>query len=174
MDGYVAAKTGVHVDDVVIRPATRADLEPIGMLWEKLVAYHRELDLRLPVAAVDGAERYTNRISDRLDDSYTRVLVAQLPGDDGQVVGFALGVIVELVPEMFVKESGGFLADIFVEAEYRRRGTGRQLVEMLADWFRSRGVEYMEWYVAAQNTTGRAFWEMMGGHDVMVRMRIDL
>ena len=99
--------------------------DAIARLWEQLVAYHRALDDNLPVAAPDGAERYAERLIDRLEDSQTCVLVAQ---EGGEIVGFVLGVVVDLVPEMFMPESGGFLADVFVEQAYRRRGIGQALV----------------------------------------------
>jgi ribosomal protein S18 acetylase RimI-like enzyme len=163
---------GVDVDDPVIRPAIAEDADAIGQLWAELVSYHRRLDGRLPLAAENGAERYARRVVDRLDDDYTRVLVAE--NEAGSIVGFAVGVVIDLVPEMFAPESGGFVADIFVAETYRRSGVGRQLVDALADWFRSRGLEHMEWYVAAQNQAGREFWASLGGRDVMVRMRIEL
>ena len=32
----------------------------------------------------------------------------------------------------------------------------------------------MEWYVAKDNPSARAFWQTLKGRDVMVRMRADL
>jgi len=162
---------GIHVDDVVIRPATEADAQAIGHLWEKLVSYHHNLDTDLPTATGDGAGIYGRRIANRIEDSHTRALVAE---HDGQVIGFALGVIVDMMPEMFEQETGGFLADIFIEDRYRRLGVGRRLVHEIGQWFRSRGIQHMEWYVAARNRAGRDFWESIGGRDIMVRMRMEL
>ena len=44
----------------------------------------------------------------------------------------------------------------------------------MGQWFRSRGIQHMEWYVAARNRDGRTFWESLGGRDIMVRMRMEL
>ena len=66
------------------------------------------------------------------------------------------------------------MADIFVDPEYRGQGVGRALVDELTEWFRERGVQYVEWYVANSNTDGRAFWKAIGGRDVITRMRINL
>lgn len=163
--------TGIHVDDVVIRTATEADAEDIGQLWEKLVSYHHALDNQLPTATGEGGSVYARRIANRIEDTHTRALVA---AHDGQVIGFALGVIVDMMPEMFEQEIGGFLADIYVEDDYRRLGVGRRLVHEMGQWFRSRGIQHMEWYVAARNRDGRTFWESLGGRDIMVRMRMEL
>jgi GNAT superfamily N-acetyltransferase len=155
----------------MIRPATRADINAIARLWEKLVAYHQRLNPDLPKATPDGGQLYAQRLLERMDNGQTSILVAE---DEGQVIGFVLGVVVDLVPDMFMQEICGFLADIFVEAEYRGRGVGRALVGALTDWFRSQGLDYFEWYVAAHNIEGRRFWRAMGGHELMIRMRADL
>lgn len=155
----------------MIRPATVADTPAIGELWEKLVTHHNQLDGDLLRAAADGAYRYARSLSYRLEDSHTCVLVAE---EDGRIVGYVLGVVVDLVPDMFEAVAGGFLADIFVEEAYRGRGIGRALVHNLADWFRARGLRQFEWHVATQNKAALAFWESVGGRGMMIRMRADL
>jgi GNAT superfamily N-acetyltransferase len=162
---------GIDVDDIVVRPAEADDVEQIGAMWKKLVAYHRDLDDRLPTADENGDKFYARRIVERLDDTHSRTFVAE---HAGQLIGFTLGVIVDMVPEMFLQETGGFLADIFVEEAYRRHGVGYKLVESLAEWFQSRGVVHMEWYVAARNESARQFWLAVSGRDVMIRMRLEL
>ncbi len=155
----------------MIRFAAETDAAAISRLWSKLVAYHRALDPDMPAAAPDGAARYSRSLIDRLEDHHTCVLVAE---QDGLVVGYVLGVVVDLMPEMFDYEAGGFLADIFVEAEYRGRGIGLALVEALAGWFRQRGLRHFEWHVAASNANALAFWRKVGGRDFMIRMRADI
>jgi ribosomal protein S18 acetylase RimI-like enzyme len=164
LDGHV-------VDQVVIRAAAHADIDAVAGLWSALVDYHRSLDRDLPPAAPNGALRYARRLSDRLDDPMTRVLVAEV---DDRIVGYVLGVVVDLAPEMFAQEASGFLADIYVDPAHRRSGIGRALVTALGDWFRSRGLRYYEWHVATSNTDSLAFWREIGGRDVMLRMRADL
>jgi len=159
------------MDDIVIRPAVEGDAQAIGELWEKLVAYHHALDPRLPTASDGGAALYARRVQDRIDDTHTRFIVAER---DGVIVGYVLGVIVDMVPEMFRPQVGGFLADIFVEETMRGHGIGRRLVEALTDWFHTRGVQHMEWYVAAHNDAGRKFWDAVGGKDIVIRMRMGL
>lgn len=155
----------------VIRPARREDADTIGALWTDLVAMHHAMDPRLPLAAREGDNRYAARVRAQLDDGYTHVLVAEV---DGAVVGYVMGLVVDLVPDIFQQEITGFLADIYVVPAQRRQGVGRQLVEGLAGWFRSRGVQHMEWQVAAVNADGIAFWQSLGGKALMIRMRTAL
>ena len=161
----------LNVDKIVIRPVAAADAPAIAELWESLVVYHQALDEALPGAAPNGAGRYTKRLLQHLDDDYTRAFVAE---SDGKIVGFILGMIVDLLPDIFAQEPGGFLADIYVDTNYRRCGIGRSLVESLIRWFREHGVTHFDWHVAAHNPDAVAFWHSMGGREVMFRMRATL
>lgn len=163
--------TGKGLDGIVIRPAVEADADMIGVLWEKLVEHHHQLDRDLPQAAQDGGEIYSQHIRGQIHNPYSQTLVAEA---DGRVIGYVLGIIVHETPDMFQHDPSGFLADIFVEAAYRSCGVGRQLVDALQDWFKSRGVSYMEWYVAAQNIAAKSFWLAMGGREIMIRMQVKL
>ena len=160
------------LDEVLIRPATAADAPSVARMWERLVSYHRALDNDLPPATPDGAKRYARSLAERVDDSHTCTFVAEVP--DGPVIGYVLGVVVDLAPEMFEQEPSGFLADIYVEDDYRHAGVGRALVDALSDWFSGHGLRYFEWHVASRNADGLKFWQALGGRDVMVRMRAEL
>lgn len=154
--------------EILVRMATRDDGDAIAEMWLALVAYHQRLDSALPGAARGGEHRYVRNLLSRLDDPQTRVLIAE---DQGRPVGYLLGLIVDLMPDMFAQQPSGFLADIFVEESYRRRGVGRALVDALRQWFVGRGVTVFDWHVAARNPEGQAFWRAMGGQPMMVRMR---
>ena len=159
------------MDGVTIRTATAADTAAIGKLWEKLVLHHNQLNPDLPRAAEDGARLYARSLANRLYDSHTRVYVADF---DEQVIGYVLGVVVDLVPEMFEQEAAGFLADIYVDETYRGKGVGRGLVEALVSWFQQNNLRHFEWHVASSNADGLAFWRAMNGRDIMLRMRADI
>jgi GNAT superfamily N-acetyltransferase len=153
---------------VVVRPAVARDVKPIAELWEALVDMHHALDAQLPQAVEGGAAQYARRIEDQLGNPMARVLVAD---HDGRVIGYVLGVVVDLLPDMFAQEPSGFLADIYVDERYRGGGVGRELVEHLSQWFADHHIRYFEWHVASQNRDAFDFWESLGGRPVMVRMR---
>lgn len=156
---------------ITVRPARPNDIDAIARLWQALVEFHCALDADLPPPTAQGANSYARRLMDHLDDPMAKVLVAVL---DGQVIGYVLGVVVDLAPELFAQEPSGFLADIYVDTGHRRAGAGRALVMGLTDWFRQRNLRFFEWHAAARNPDGIAFWQALGGRDVMVRMRADL
>ena len=154
-----------------IRQATNDDTEAIGRLWLELVRYHQPLDDAMPVPTEDGSHRYASRILDQILDQNSQVLVAD---DDAEIVGYVVGIITDMMPEMFEAETGGFLADIFVAESHRHAGIGDMLVEALVRWFRGRDVQYIEWFVTDANISAMAFWQRVGGRSIMRRMRLDL
>ena len=156
--------------DVVIRRARPGDAEEIGKLWAALVAHHHELDPALPAAAADGPQRYARAVGDHLRSPSTAVWVAEL---DGRVVGYALGMVADMISSFFAHEPTGFIADLFVSPACRRSGIGRRLVAALMDWFAGRGVQKYEWHVAARNEDAQAFWRALGGAPVLVRMHAE-
>jgi ribosomal protein S18 acetylase RimI-like enzyme len=158
------------VDVAAIRPVESRDQAAIARLWQALSDYHARIDPRLPLAVPGADERYAERLIERRGDPGTRVFVAEV---DGQVVGYILGAIIDLHPDLFQHTDAGFIADIFVDPAYRRRGIARELVETISAWFTEQGAQHIEWQVAAANTAGVRFWEAVGGLAIMVRMRLD-
>lgn len=156
---------------MLIRPAQKHDAPAIGELWLKLATYHRKLDAAMPHPAADGAKQYARRILQQLDDPYMKVFVAVDDTAEDVLVGYVMGLVVDLLPEMFEQERAGFLADIYVEPHVRGQGVGKALVSALRQWFKGRGLGYFEWYVAAANLQAIGFWQAMGGREVMLRMR---
>lgn len=156
--------------DVVVRSARPDDAQAIGELWAALVAHHHALDAALPAAAPEGPARYARAIDDHLRSSTTAVLVAEC---GGQLVGYTIGVVADMMSTFFTHEATGFIADLFVSPDCRRRGIGRRLVMALADWFADRGLVRFEWHAAAQNHDALAFWRALGGAPVLVRMRAE-
>ena len=154
---------------MIIRAVKREDTEKVGQLWLELVNYHRELSELMPIPAAEGAQRYASRIRWSIDDNHVQTFVAE---EDGQLLGYVYGTVVDLLPEMFVDERAGIVGDIYVSAAHRGKGVGTALMQAMKDWFKLRDVSHYEWYVAAMNESGIRFWEKtMGGQAVMVRMR---
>ena len=155
----------------MIRLARQDDVGRIGELWLEMVEYHYRFDERMFRASADGAARYAESIHNRLSDKRTRTLVAEARGE---IVGYALGMILDVTTELFMPMHSGFVADIYVVKEHRRQSHGRQLVERLALWFQSQGIQSFEWHIVAGNHNARKFWEALGGQTTMLRMRTEI
>jgi GNAT superfamily N-acetyltransferase len=154
---------------MIIRAVKREDADKVGQLWLELITYHRQLSELMPIPAPEGAQRYASRIRWSVDDNHVQTYVAE---ENGQIIGYVYGTVVDLLPEMFIDERAGIVGDIYVSAKHRGKGVGTALMQAMKDWFKLRDVSHYEWYVAAMNATGIRFWEKtMGGQAVMVRMR---
>jgi GNAT superfamily N-acetyltransferase len=161
----------MHSDETVIRQVEPRDEAAIARLWQMLTDYHGEIDPRLPGATPGAAGRYAARMIERRDDPYTRAFVAER---DGVVIGYVLGAVIDLHPDLFQHVDAGFIADIFVDPAYRSQGVARRLVETINTWFAAQGVRHVEWQVAARNPDGIRFWEAVGGQPIMIRMRMSI
>jgi GNAT superfamily N-acetyltransferase len=168
---FVFESVIMKADDIIIRPVEPRDQDAVARLWQALTDYHVRLDSRLPTAAPGAAENYAARLLERRDDPYTRAFVAEVAG---QVVGYILGAVIDLLPDLFEHVDSGFIADIFVDPVYRRRGIARRLVETLNAWFAEQGVYRIEWQVATANPDAIHFWEAVGGSALTVRMQTSL
>lgn len=155
----------------MIRLARADDAERIGELWLEMIEYHRRFDEKMFRVSDKGGARYSENIQNRLSDKRTRALVAEARGE---IVGYALGMILDVTTELFMPMQSGFVADIYVVEAHRRQNYGRQLVERLVLWFESQDVQYFEWHVTAQNHIARKFWEAIGGQITMLRMRAEI
>lgn len=151
---------------VTIRRATIADLDTLTRLWKELADYHA--DLAPEFALVPQATTlFSNHLSDLVQDQDCCILLAE---DEGTAVGFISGVIREN-PPIFSERRVGHISNALITARLRRRGIGARLVSAMRDWFRERGVRYIDLGVAAANTLGIEFWHNMGFQDSMTRMR---
>jgi ribosomal protein S18 acetylase RimI-like enzyme len=157
--------------EVIIRRVEPRDEAAIARLWRALSDYHVRLDRRLPVPTPGAAQQYAARLLEQRDDPLTRAFVAEV---DGKVVGYLLGAVIDLQSDLFEYENTGFIADVYVDPEYRRQGIARRLVETISEWLAEEGVRHVEWQVATANADGIRFWEALGGRAITVRMRMGL
>jgi len=118
---------------------------------EKLIAeYHKSEDI-VPVE-----ERIAWAVDEQLrHKSPGLLLVAR---DQERIVGVALAVYTpsaELGRVMTVN-------DFFVSADYRRRGTGRELAKHMIEHCRKTDIDEINLEVLSHNKTAAAFWTSLG------------
>ena len=141
---------------VTLRPATAADLMPVGALHQRsrVAAYAPFLPaeaLADPTPEAMGrywAERWTWERDDH------RMTVAER---DGRLVGFSY-----LGPDDEGDPATGLLNAIHLEPDERGRGTGRELMVDALAAMRARGWSRAALWVLRDNTPARAFYERGG------------
>jgi len=153
---------------VEIRRATIKDIKEILPVWGQLAGFHAELDAAFTPSPQWPREygAYLRTLINR-DDAIAIVARERL-----DVVGYAVGRITTL-PSFFEHRYRGYIHDVFVKPEHRRRGIGRQLVEEILRWLELRSVTLVELTVAANNDA-IPFWERLGFRVYMHQMKRDL
>ncbi len=153
------------MDNCTIRRAVPQDMDALTELWEEMMRFHAGLDARIRPAP-DGTHPWREYMQNLLEQEDACVLVAEA---EGRAVGYIVGYM-QTPPPVFRPSRYGYVSDICVAADARRRGIGRALFEHLIAWFQEQEADHVELSVAARNTAAQAFWRKMGCQDYMHRL----
>ena len=151
-----------------VREARGEEIPRLVDLWTEMWDYHSVFDPYYRKSPL--AERVMAAwLGENIDSDRSAVLVAGLDG----IVGYVCGVIQEnppVVPDQFF----GYVSEIAVTESSRRTGVGDKLLVAIHDWFRGKGMPYVEVNVSVRNAVSRSFWRKNGYKDFLERLRRDL
>lgn len=155
-----------------IRAGAQGDLPEMLRLWREMMDFHAQVEPRFrPLPSPEGERAWENHLSENIwDNDDWGVFVAE---EDGKLLGHTMGMLRDQVP-VFEAERYGYITDIVVDPEARRRGVGEALFEALKDWFRERDASHLQLQVAHNNSTSQAFWRAVGCTDYMDMLWYDL
>jgi GNAT superfamily N-acetyltransferase len=130
---------------VLIRRATRADLEPLRGLYDEFHAFHvRGVPsyLRVPKAGEADTTAF-DRAVERLDEAEdATLLVAEF---EGRLIGLAeVYVDADADSAYVVSRKTATLQSLLVTERFRGAGVGRQLMDAAEQWAAELGVEEMK------------------------------
>jgi len=145
------------MNNIEITPAKDSHVPEIIDVWEEFAAFHEDLDPRYPMAN-NVRSGYEEHLRGLLAAKDTLVLVAL---EGGRVVGVSIAQIKKSSPA-FQREKYGFIDEMAVKADCRRRGTGTLMLEKIMEWFRSQHIDMVELDVAATNPVGYPFLKKHG------------
>ncbi len=148
---------------VSVRAAVAEDLPELLRLYEQMRGDAHARGGRTPEQHRAGAEE---RYREALASPDTRMVVAVEPGGD-RVVGMALltlGPLSALVEGLAV-----VMSQVQVTPEWRRRGAGRALVAVAAQFAEERGAESVSVGVLPQARDSQRFYARLGFAPLVVR-----
>ena len=152
---------------IVIRPATPADVRAIGRLGALLVRTHHDFDPQRFLAATAGTEEgYGSFLRSQLRESNIIVLVAER---DGAVLGYTYAGI-EGVDYMSLRGPAGVLYDIVVDPAERGRGIGRMLLDATLVALEARGAPRVVLSTAERNEPAQRLFARAGFRRTMIEM----
>lgn len=147
--------------DIIIRPATRADLEAMVGLLPRLADF--DIPPQRQAAHLwESDELLLRRWADGQADQ-CEVHVACL---DGLVVGLTL---VSLRPELLSHEPSAHLEAIAIAKRIEGRGVGKRLLANAENAARRRGAQTITLHVFARNTHARRLYDSNGYHGELHR-----
>ncbi|NJK50219.1 GNAT family N-acetyltransferase [Candidatus Gracilibacteria bacterium] len=135
--------------EIVIRETTQADLSII-------------LELIYLKAQFDGCPESVEATHQKLEETLfcgnpsQFILFAQIKGE---IVGFAS---YHYIYSTFLAQSGIWLDDLYLKAEYRGFGIGKAFLKRLCQIAKEKKCGRIDWTVAIHNSRGINFYEKMG------------
>ncbi len=85
-------------------------------------------------------------------------------------MGFVGGKI-KIGSGFFKNKKIGIIHALFVEAKYRNRGVGTELVKTFVSWLKTKKAEIAELSVASNNITAIKLYKNLGFKEFIIRMR---
>lgn len=152
---------------IVIREATAGDADALGRLGAALTRLHHAFD----------ADRFITP-APNLEEKYGRFLVSHIASDESVVlVAERASAIVGYVwagiePKSYkeLRDTAGFVHDVFVAEDARGTGTGERLVEAAAAWLIARGMPRVMLWTADKNDHAQRLFERLGFRRTMIEM----
>ena len=154
---------------MTIRPFHPKDRAAIDELAIKLHAHFAQVDNAaesLSFASPRAAHGYRQRMVENSEDMDGAIYVAE---DNGRVVGFIQGVIIDHQPGQDVvfdavhaPRKDGWIGLLYVEPEQRGSGIGRALLDEMKRYFQSKNCDTLRLKVLSGNQRAIAFYEKYG------------
>jgi len=142
---------------VLIRKATRHDLDAIVALAREMMDFHKALD-PLFTRSADFHAHFRQFALRNIRSPKACVLVATI---DERVVGYCQGRL-ERHPPSLAEPEYGLILDFCVTARSRRTGVGEQMFAAMRESFHKKGVRRIEVRHSTFNRMAARFWPKMG------------
>lgn len=115
-------------------------------------------------------DRYELYLKKDLDSEWRAVFIAV---EDGKIVGMVLGKIFR---SMYIQghERTGYISNLYVNKDFRRKEIAKKLTQALIDWFKSKDTVALTLEVYEENKLAKDFYHKLGFKDHSVKMVRDI
>ncbi|MBI2851375.1 MAG: GNAT family N-acetyltransferase [Chloroflexi bacterium] len=149
--------------------ATEKHVPEIVELWKEFMDFHRPIDPRFPLRK-DAHLNWVKHLRELMKSENACALVGL---DKGQAVAYCIIEKRKYAP-IWEREYYGLISDMFVRADYRRKGAGEQVFARMIEWFKANKIDRVDVTVADGNQLGYPFWKKHGFKDYISSMYLDL
>lgn len=154
---------------ILARPARVEDTAALKAIWLQFMREHERCDRSFALAD-DGLLRWEEMVLELMGRDDTFVFVAQ---SEQEILGFCLGWTARN-PNIYKVVEIGFLSELAVTPQARRKGVGRRLMQQARAWFGRQGLQQFQLSTAVWNDEAQKFWTALGGRPLLVRYSFEV
>jgi len=155
---------------MTIRAGTVGDIPSVLPMVAKTIAFHDALDPARFGAVPNAGQRYDGWMQ-RLAGSDTGVFL--VADEQGELAGFVLGQVQDDYA-MYRLGRYGFIHELWVEEEQRRKGIGKALMLAALSRFRTAGVPQVRLDTAAKNEAAQRLFKACGFRSSTIEMLAEI
>ena len=140
-----------------IREAVPGDVSELKVLWTEFIDYHSDLDSDY-TRSDDALANWVYYIDTKFDDDLAKILVAV---EDEIVVGY-IGAMIRMYPPVWTISKYGYIEEIAVTENFRRKGIASQLLTAAQKWLLSHGTSRIKVNIDSANEASQGFFRSQG------------
>jgi GNAT superfamily N-acetyltransferase len=150
--------------EVVVRPGTLEDFKRIEPLWISLYKNQRDQQMLIEVPA-NGFQSWSSSMTVALG-RFSCLFIAEC---EGELAGFLAGRI-RTTPPYFGGIPVGFLSEIFIVEQHRKKGIARRMMLAGLEWCRVQKVSRVEAQILTRNKASRNMCADLGAVEELVQV----
>ncbi|MBW2980921.1 GNAT family N-acetyltransferase [Candidatus Woesearchaeota archaeon] len=157
------------METLKIRQATMEDFD--GLLKLKLESREEATKFNKKLVSIETVkDRYELYLKKDLSSEWRAVFIAV---DDGKIVGMVLSKIFR---SMYIQghERTGYISNLYVKKEFRKKGIGKKLTRAVIDWLKSKDTTALTLEVYEANKLALDFYHQLGFKNHSVKMVRDI
>lgn len=155
---------------MIIRSAQSPDVANLLPMVAKICALHENWDAAKYGFVPHPEQRYESWLNRLIQNRRDLCLVAEI---NDQLIGFLIATIEQEIPIYRLKQYA-FIHDLWIEAEYRRDGIAKQMVQQTIAYFQQLGITQIRLDTAHPNETARRLFAACGFRVSTIEMLIEL
>lgn len=140
-----------------IRAFEMEDIPELVELWKEFMDFHTRLEPDF-VRSDGAAARWAEYVRSKFNDDLAQIFVAV---DEGRVVAY-VGAVIREYPPVFTISQYGFIEEIAVTSDCRRKGIGGRLLLAAEQWLLDAGAGHIKVNIDVVNEASQAFFRRAG------------
>ena len=153
------------------------DVYAIVNLWTEFMEDHDNIVLKInkklmpyTLRKKSGTKNFSEFVNKCIKSKNMEIYIAKV---DDVSVGYSLIYIKDEIPIFKVKKLG-YISDLFVKKEFRKKKISSKLMAVSMAWFRKKGLKHTSIILYADNPYAHTVYKKWGFFDYKIEMRRNL